>query len=141
MSILNVQTLVKEYKSKLTACSCGEQPWVSYEYDVNYAGEPGKKHPHKFYVKCTSIDCPKQTDGLCAEDDEDDVKEALRILLVMWNNSSDARNDSAIAELYKPQYCSFKSQEEAKAYFEGRGESYDENVHYLGVVKGSENGK
>ena len=101
-----------------------------------YSCEPGKRHPHFLRVKCPASmgDCKYvMTEKIAAEDDEADVREALRILVLMWNSLPGESNDSAIDDLYKEQYYSFNSQEEAKEYFEGRGESYDENAVYLGV--------
>jgi len=134
---IEVDVLVKEYADSLNVCTCcGAQPRIAYEYLPNYSCEPGKKHPHLLHVECPPSmgDCKcGATEKIAAEDDEADVREALRILVLMWNSLPGESNDSAIDDLYKEQYYSFNSQEEAKEYFEGRGESYDENAVYLGV--------
>jgi len=134
---IGVDALVKEYEVSLNACTCcGAQPCIAYEYLPNYSCEPGKRHPHLLRVKCPASmgDCKcVMTEKIAAEDDEADVREALRILVLMWNSLPGVSNDPAINDLYKEQYHFFTSQKEAKEYFEGRGESYDKNVFYLGT--------
>jgi len=130
---LNV--LIHEYEAMLQPCAhCGhERPGIEYSYHPNKVIVPGKKHPHGVRVNCS---CKTQTDVVHAEDDPDrvDIKEALRMVVAIWNKLPDMPDDPAITEMYSEKYYEFKNQEEAKEYFESRGKPYDKDTIYLGIL-------
>jgi len=57
------------------------------------------------------------------------------MIVAAWNRRPCDEIDPALAEACKPKMYFFKSQEEAKAYFESRGEPWDESVLYMSVLR------
>jgi len=133
----HTDTLIHEYQAMLQPCKhCGNKhPQITYQHHPNKIIIPGKKHPHGVQVKCTKC-CKIQTDTLFAEDDPNhsDFKEALRLLVLMWNKNPNTPDDPAVTEMYAEKYHEFKTQEEAKEYYESRGKPYDKNTTYLGIL-------
>ena len=149
--------IVNEYEALLQPCiHCGlEHPCIEYLYCPSNTIVPGKKHPHKIHAHCWYSDmfldslpsdasgdsdkqlgCKIQTAVLYAEDDDNyaDLKEALRMIVAMWNRRPCDTVDPAVKDVMLPQTYLFANQEEAKEYCESKGERYDENAVYLEIT-------
>ena len=135
---VDVTFLIMECAQELGACYiCGEHAKIEHEYDIACVRVPGKKHPHKFCIKCTAqnMACSNVgTDKVYAEDDEVDLKEAIRMLVLLWNSLPNKPDDAAIQEMYKGTWHYFKNQEEARDYYETIGVSYDKNNIHIAVL-------
>ena len=131
---IDITSLTAACVSKLNSCYfCGEQPRMEYEFNRDRVREPGKKHPHKFRIGCAESDvsCSNVgTDNIYAEDDEIDIKEALRMLVLLWDSLPSKPDDISIREMYKGRWHYFKNQDEARAYYDAINEPYNkDNIH------------
>jgi len=129
-----LEVFIEEYVTMLHPCKhCGHtNPHIVYRYCPSVVVIPGKKQPHRVSVICVD-GCGVRTNDVYAEDDEADFKEALRMIAAMWNRQPGDTLDPAIEKAMKPSTHFFKSQEEAKEFYDGRGIPYHDDKIYIAV--------